>query len=66
MEEKLIDLLECNQILRNHIKDFIEIFVAYYGENERKYIEDRFNLAQFVGYLSERDVTHSALPAFYR
>ena len=55
MEEKLIDLLECNQILRNHIKDFIEIFVAYYGENERKYIEDRFNSAQFVGYLSERE-----------
>ena len=53
MENKYVEILECNQVLREHIKDFIEIFVKYYGEEERTYIEDKFNSALFVGYLTE-------------
>ena len=53
MEDSLTKLLECNDNFRKHIKDFIEIFVEYYGEEERTYIEEQFNSALLVGYLSE-------------
>jgi hypothetical protein len=52
-ETELKKRLNCNEEFRNHIQDFIEIFVEYYGEEERKYIEERFNSALLVGYLTE-------------
>ena len=51
--DKYITLLDCNENFRNHIKDYIEIFVDYYGEDQREYIEKTFNSAFFVGYLTE-------------
>ncbi len=56
MEERLIKLLNCNEEFRNHIQDFIEIFVLYYGEEEREYIEEKFNSALLIGYLSENEL----------
>ena len=51
MEEKINKLLDSNNSLKNHIKDFIEIFVEYYGEEQRNYIEQKFNGALYNGYL---------------
>ena len=45
--------LNCNEEFRKHIKDFIEVFVDYYGEEQREYIEERFNSALLIGYLTE-------------
>ena len=52
MENKFGLLLECNQNLRNHIQDFINIFVDYYGEEQRPYIEQRFNSTALLGFLT--------------
>ena len=57
--EKLTSVLECNEKLREHIKDYIEIFVEYYGEDQRAYIEEKFNRAIFVGYLSDINLSNT-------
>lgn len=46
-------LLECKQTFRDHLKEFIEIFVDYYGEDQRLFIEERFSSAILVGYVNE-------------
>lgn len=51
--EQLTSLLECNKIFNEHIKDYIEVLVDYYGEEQRTYIEEKFNQVIFVGYISE-------------
>lgn len=48
-------MLKCNDNLRQSVEKFIEIFVEYYGEEQREFIAKRFNEAQFIGYLTEGD-----------
>ena len=54
-----IMLLECKRNLREHIKDFIELFVEYYGEEQREYIEEKFNSALIIGYASETEINNA-------
>ena len=56
---ELNDLLECNERFREHIKDFIEVFVQYYGEEQRKFIERRFNSVLYVGYIPESEFKYT-------
>lgn len=50
---ELEKLLSCNQLLQKHIEDFIEIFVEYYGEEQRENIEKRLDSSLIVGYQSD-------------
>ncbi len=55
-KEKIELLLNCNTKLRENIKKFIEIFVLYYGEEERSHIEELFNNTQYIGYYNDNEI----------
>ena len=44
--------LNCDQLFKNSIDKYIEVFVSYYGEEQRSFIETKFKNAQLVGYLT--------------
>ena len=59
LNQNLENILQFNQKLREKIGQFIEIFVAYYGEEEREKIEKKFNSALFCGYFTDHDFNYA-------
>lgn len=50
MKKKELAILECNTYLRNNINKYLEAFVKFYGEEKRKYLEEKFSKAIYIGY----------------
>ena len=48
--EKYKKFLDCDQYFKAHINDFIEAFVTYYGEENRKRIEELFKNSLIILY----------------
>ena len=54
--DKYLRLLNCNQYLNENIGVYKEAFVKYYGEELRQYIDEQFEKALFIGYISPDDI----------
>src|SRR5699024_5222992 len=56
MEDRLLNFLDFNQYLRDHIDVFKEYFIRFYskfyGESIREEIEEKFSKCLFIGYQS--------------
>ena len=50
MKKKEFAILECNTYLRDNINKYLEAFVKFYGEEKRKYLEEKFSKAIYIGY----------------
>lgn len=48
-------ILECNEIVKKHLNEFIEIFVSYYGEDKREEIQNKFNDTLFLAYIDDKE-----------
>ncbi len=59
LNQNLENILQFSQKLRKKIGQFTEIFVAYYGEEEREKIEKKFNSALFCGYFTDHDFNYA-------
>ena len=52
MIEKITNILDCNNHFRENINKIIDIFVDYYGEEEREHIEKRFDQTLLIAHRS--------------
>lgn len=55
MEEIYENLLNCEACLEEHMKDFVEAFVAFYGESKREKIESAFSNIVLLPYSSPEE-----------
>ena len=53
--DKFEKILECNEIVKKHLNEFIEIFVSYYGEDKREEIQNKFNDTLFLVYIDDKE-----------
>lgn len=50
MKRKELSILEGNSYLRNNINTYLEAFVKFYGEDKRKYLEEKLSKAIYISY----------------
>ena len=48
--DRILRILNANEILRKNINEFKRAFIEYYGENSRAEIEDKFSKMLPIGY----------------
>ena len=59
MSKKNEIVLNCNQLLKENISKFIEVFVKFYGEKNRSEIEEKLSNVIFVGYQSPESISQN-------
>ena len=56
--DRLYKILNANSALNNMLPQIIEVFVDYYGEENRAHIETLFNNAILIGYQDEFELSN--------
>ena len=55
-EDKIKRYLEPTEYLKEHLKDIIEAFVEYYGEEHREYIVEKLSKILLIAHQSDEDL----------
>lgn len=50
--DRILRILNANEVLRENINEFKKAFIEYYGENSRAEVEDKFSKMLPIGYTS--------------
>lgn len=54
--DKYLNVLECNQYLRENIDIYKEAFKKFYGSELEQFVEEQFSKALFIGYISPKSI----------
>lgn len=58
-KEKIINSINCYEHFNNNKQKYIELFVSYYGEENRSKIEEQFSNAMFIAYQTPKGLEYS-------